>query len=148
MLKRIVILTLSTLLALGLVSALTACNNNTDEANPIQTFINENTDELNNVSAEHLATLGEGATVAFEAAEGEFIYKYTFPPGPTAEQLKEYADNFLDYGDNVEMYEGHATDLAELIGIEALTVTVRYFDGAGTLISERSYQSNPIAAAE
>jgi len=144
MTKKILTIILALLLGLTLTSILLACDNDTGSDNPIDAFIEDRRAELEEVSQSHLEDLGPGASVEFKAGDGEFIYVYTFGPGPDAEDLREYATNLLEYPDNIVMYEQLAADLAQLIEIESLTLTVRYFDSAGELVAEQSYESGPV----
>jgi len=112
-----------------------------DPTNPIQIFINENHEALNEASEDHLEYLGPDATVDFFARDGEFIYVYTFGAGPTADELKEFAAEFLEYPANVSMYETLAGNFAEMIGIDSLTIIVLYYDAQGNFVASDSYES-------
>ena len=142
MLKRIITLTLSSLLILALSVSLAGCNNDdADTDNPIQAFIDESQELLEDVSADHLASLGEGAKVEFLAGEGEFIYVYSFGPGHDLEEIAEFSNALLNYPSNITMYENLAGDLAELMELDSLRITVRYLDSDGNLLAEKSYDS-------
>ncbi|MCL2438090.1 MAG: DUF4854 domain-containing protein [Coriobacteriia bacterium] len=140
--KKILLITLSVLLALGFALIVTGCTDNDDtDSNPVQVFIDENRAMLTEVSESHLEDLGPGATVDFLADDNEFIYVYTFGQGPTAEELSEYVTGLLDYPSNTIMYQELAGELAALMELDALTVTVRYYDGQGNYVGSESYDS-------
>ena len=148
MLKKIIALTLSSLLVLALSISLAGCNNdnaddvdNADLDNPVQAFIDESQELLEDVSADHLASLGEGAKVEFLAGDGEFIYVYSFGPGYDLEEISEFSNALLNYPSNITMYENLAGDLATLMELDSLRVTVRYLDSDGNLLAEKSYDS-------
>ena len=141
MLKKITVFMLSSVLVLGLSASLMSCTNDDDTDNPVQVFINENQELLEEVSAEHLASLGEGAKVEFLAGEGEFIYVYSYGPGYDIEEITEFSFALLNYPSNITMYENLAGELAELIELDSLRVTVRYLDSDGNLLAEKSYDS-------
>jgi len=142
--KRLSIIALALLLAFSAAAVLAGCEN---AENPVQAFIDERRSDLEEISQEHLEDLGPGAHVDFEAGDEEFIYLYTFGPGPDIEDLREYATNLLEYPSNIVMYENLAAELAQLIELDSLTLTVRYFDSEGELVAERSYESNPLGSA-
>jgi len=139
MLKKIITLVLSVLLILSAAAVLSGCNGDSD--NPVQVFINENREDLEAMSEDHLGMLGPGATVNFEAGENEFIYIYSFGPGPTAEELEEHTRPFVEMPDNVQMYETIAAYFAQRIETDSLTLTVRYYDGQGNLILVENFES-------
>ncbi|MCL2402946.1 MAG: DUF4854 domain-containing protein [Coriobacteriia bacterium] len=142
--KRVLLLILSVLLMLGLTALTVGCTDDEpDESdyNPVQTFIDENREMLYEASQEHLEDLGPGATVDFEAGDNEFIYVYTFGSGPSADELLEFATPFLEFPSNVEMYENLARGFADMMELENLTLTVRYYDAQGNYIISRSYES-------
>ena len=141
MLKKITVFILFSVLVLGLSASLMGCTNDDDTDNPIQVFINEYQELLEDVSAEHLASLGEGAKVEFLAGEGEFIYVYSYGPGYDIEEITEFSFALLNYPSNITMYENLAGELAELIELDSLRVTVRYLDSDGNLLAEKSYDS-------
>ena len=147
MLKKVFLMVLCAALLAATGLMLTACNN-TEEVNPVQTFIDENREMLDEVSADHLSDLGPGATVDFQAGDNEFIYVYTWGPGPTAEELEEATTSFLDMPANVVTYENLANSLASLMELEALTLTVSYYDGQGELVMTRSFEATGAPAAE
>ena len=139
MLKRVIVLTLCTLLAQFFIAG---CNNDDAVAdNPVQAFIDESQELLEEVSAEHLASLGENAKVEFLAGDGEFIYVYSFGPGHDLEEIREFSNALLNYPSNITMYENLAGDLAVLMELDSLRVTVRYLDSDGNLLAEKSYDS-------
>ena len=148
MLKKVLFIALSAALLVGAGLTLTACDGGgTDvSSNPVQAFIDNNREMLDAVSADHLESLGPGATVDFQAGDGEFIYIYTWGPGPTVEDLKDVTTSFLDMPDNVTTYETLANNLAGLIGLDTLKLTVSYYDGQGNLIMTRSFDGHASAA--
>ena len=137
MLKKIIALTLCALLALFFV---VGCANG-DADNPVQAFINENQELLEEVSAEHLASLGEGAKVEFLAGEGEFIYVYSFGPDHDIEEITEFSNALLNFPANITMFDNLAGELATAMELDSLRVTVRYLDNDGNLLAEKSYDS-------
>jgi len=139
MFKKAVILTLSILLALSAAAILSGCTETED--NPVQIFINENREDLEAMSADHLEMLGPGATVNFESDEGEFIYVYAWGPGPTVEELEEHTRGFVELPENIQMYETLADYFAQRTGVDSLVLTVRYYDGQGNLIVGESFTS-------
>lgn len=142
--KRVLLLLLSVLLTTGFAFAATACTNASDEDfNIIEAFIDENREVLYGISADHLADLGEGASVDFLAEDHEFIYVYTFGEGFSAEEVQEFVTGLLNFSENVDMYQTLARDLAQTIGLEYLVVTVRYYDSDGEYINSASYFSHP-----
>jgi len=141
--KKVSTVILALLLALSAITVLTGCEGENND-NPVQTFIDERRPDLEESSREHLEDLGPGASVDFEAGDGEFVYLYTFGAGPDIEELREYATNLLEYPSNIVMYENLAAELARMIEIDSLTLTVRYFDSEGELIAEKSYESTPL----
>ena len=142
MLKKIIILTLSSLLVLALSVSLSGCDSDdSDLDNPVQAFIDGSQELLEDVSADHLASLGEGAKVEFLAGEGEFIYVYSFGPGHDLEEISEFSNALLNYPSNITMYENLAGDLAILMELDSLRITVRYLDSDGNLLAEKSYDS-------
>jgi len=158
--KRILIFALCALFAL-IFAVGCGGNNDVDDAdadtaqpNPvIREFIDENQEMLEMASQDHLEAMGPGGTVNFFAGSGdEFIYFYTMGPGPSVHEvfedesgdlstLKDYIAPFVEDPANVEMYQNLAGDLAELIGLDSLTVTVFYYDGQGEYIISRSFDS-------
>ncbi|MCL2402948.1 MAG: DUF4854 domain-containing protein [Coriobacteriia bacterium] len=149
MLKKVIILTLSMMLALAFA---VGCSNPAEEENgydngetttqdvavdnPVQTFIDENRGDLEAASAPLLATMGDGATVDFEAGIDEFIYVYTYGDFPS-EGLIEILEVVLDTSAGV--YELLATEMGNEMGIDDLVVTVRYYDADGDFLIAESF---------
>jgi len=103
----------------------------------IQAWIDDNRTELELMSEPLLGTMGEGASVDFQAADGEFIYIYTYGDFPS-DGLIDILETILDISGG--LYEEIATEFAREIGIDSMIVTVRYYQHGELLISE-SYQS-------
>jgi len=102
----------------------------------IADFINENRSELEAASEPLLATMGDGATVDFLAADDEFIYVYTYGDFPS-EGLVEILETILEA--SAGMYTMLAGEMAQEIGLDTLTITVRYYDAEGNFLIEDSF---------
>jgi hypothetical protein len=108
-----------------------------DSATLIQDFIDEHYDELQEASVPLLSTMGDGASVEFAADDYEFIYIYHYGDFPS-EGLVGILELVLDASDGI--YAMLADELARDIGLDRLTVTVRYYQDGRYLISE-SFES-------
>jgi len=110
--------------------------------NPVQAFVDENHEALDASAQDHLEALGEGSTVEFIVGTNELIYVYTFGPEYTADQLEEYVHAFLTYMPaNDVMYESLAAELAQLMDIDSLILTIRYYDSDSEYIASKSFES-------
>ena len=110
----------------------------TESAALIQAFIDDNRVELLTMSEPLLATMGSGATVDFAAADGEFIYIYTYGDFPR-EGLVEILEVVLDASES--LYVMLADEFANEIGLDSLTLTVRYYDEDGDFLIAQSFES-------
>ena len=110
----------------------------TESSALIQSFINDNRTDLLEMSEPLLATMGSGATVDFAAADGEFIYIYTYGDFPS-EGLVEILEFVLDASES--LYEMLADEFAREIGLDSLTLTVRYYDENGNFLIAESFES-------
>jgi len=110
----------------------------TESAALIQAFIDDNLDMLMASSEPLLATMGSGASVEFAAADGEFIYLYTYGDFPS-EGLVEILEVILNASAGV--YEMLAREFANEIGLDDLTVTIRYYDSDGNFLIAESFDN-------
>jgi len=142
MTKEFIVLALCATLLFLLGAGLSGC---TEEPsileNPVQAFISENLEALEESTRDHREILGPGSTVTFEAGTDELIYLYTFGPEHTADQLEEYTRAFLALPANKDMYEVLAGDLASLMELTTLTLTIKYYDAQGEYIISESFRS-------
>jgi hypothetical protein len=131
MLKKVLVIALCMMLALVFMTGCT-------DSDPVQTFIDDNREQLATASTPLLATMGEGATVDFESGDNgyEFIYIYTYGDFPE-EGLLEILEAILDASELV--YEMLADEFAGEIGVDTLTITVRYYDADGDFLTSRSF---------
>ena len=104
----------------------------------IQTWIDDNRAELDLISEAALAMMGEGARADFEAADGEFIFIYSYGDNFPSQGLVGMLETILDVSEG--LYEEIATEFAGEIGIDSMTITIRYYQHGELLISE-SFQS-------
>jgi hypothetical protein len=66
---------------------------------------------------------------------------YSFGPGYDEEEIAEFSNALLTYPSNVAMYENLASELAELMEMDSLLLTVRYQDSEGNLLASESFES-------
>jgi len=142
-------LTILMLLALMLsISFLTGCSllelldpPEPVDSNPVQAFLDEHYRELEITARRHVRDLEPDSTVRLEAGDSELFYIFTFGSGPVADELSEFTHAFLAYPANRDMYESLAGDLADFMEIDALTITVKYYDSEGTYIASESFSN-------
>jgi len=113
----------------------------TASALEVQNFIDDNRDMLEEISELSLLFMGEGATADFLAADGEFIYVYTFGDEGSSGLLADTIVSELDQPSSADLYELIADDFAWEMDVDLLTVTVRYYQSDGDLIVERSFDN-------
>jgi len=108
------------------------------DAATIQGWIDENQALLEEVSGPALAMMGDGASIDFLAADGELIFIYTFGSGLPAGLLTDTLAATLEQ--DSDTYALFAGILAMDMGLDELTLTVRYYQNGDYLTSE-SFQS-------
>jgi len=111
------------------------------DSNPVQAFLDEHYEALEEAAQEHVMILGSDSTVRFEAGDRELFHTYTFGPGPTVDELGEFTLAFLELPDNRDMYESLAGRLANFMEIDALAITIAYYDNEGNYIASESFHS-------
>jgi len=104
----------------------------------IQGYIDANRSDLDLIMQPILSIMGEGSSVDFQAADGEFIFALTYSDAFPSDGLIETLDAVLD-ASNV-IYTELANQLSTDIEVSPLTVTVRYYQG-GQVLTERSFTS-------
>lgn len=111
------------------------------DSNPVQAFLDEHYQTLVDAAQDHLEVLGPDSTARFEAGDSELFYIYTFGFDATADELEDFALAFIEMPDNRDMYVSLANELAEFMEIDALTITVRYYDSEGNYVASESFSS-------
>ena len=102
----------------------------------IQQYIDANRAELDMIMQPMLSIMGDGSSADFEAADGEFIFVLTYSDAFPSEGLASTLDAILEASDAI--YVELANQLGSDIGVQPMTVTVRYMQG-GSVVTERSF---------
>jgi len=96
----------------------------------IQEYIDTSSTDLRAPISGFILGLGVGGGVEFEAADGELIYIYTYnSPLYPYEGLAETLAIELSGSEWQAFYTGEATRIAQEIGLDELTITVRFYYG-------------------
>ena len=117
----------------------------TDSAALIQNFINEYSDVLLAGVDPLLSGFDDGTRMELLAADYELIYAFTFGSDFLTDELAEVMDiqELFDgmFDAMASVYEDMAGYLADELGLGSMTITVRYYDANGTILTDRSFHS-------
>jgi len=105
----------------------------------IQEWIDDNQHYLDEMTNPALSIMGAGASVDLLASDGEFTFAYTYGADYPIDLLAETLDLVL--AASSELYIVLANELARDMGLDSLTITVRYYHD-GDYITSESFQSD------
>ena len=145
--KKFLLLLLSALLVLSFAACGGPNGGGTSNApdvagSPVAAFLNEQGDEIQEMAASLAEMMGEGSRVEVSAGTGNELI-FDFFDGVDIEMPEGIEDALAEVlsGTMAPIFESMAAELQEEIGVDSMRITVRYLDGAGNLLAERSFDS-------
>jgi len=110
----------------------------TETISAVQTFLDEYGEDIRAEFGELSVLLGEGANIDIVAGDGEeFIFIFAYGPDADTDAFAATLEAVMPLMGS--MFDIFAIQLQEELGVDTLTITVRYEDYDGNVLAEESF---------